>query len=98
MSIVTERINANKTPPPQADVKSGKLGAGQINNNKDLDVDAKKDEPSFFGSFFAKGKNQAAAKKGVSTMEAVCLILSCLWLFLTLVDTSLKPLFDPKQL
>jgi len=39
-----------------------------VNNNKDLDVDAKKDEPSFFGSFFApKG---AAKKKGVAAMEA----------------------------
>lgn len=71
MAIVTERMNANKPPPAQGDIKSGKLAPGQINNNKDLDVDAKKEEPGFFGSFFAnKGKAQAASKKGGSTMEA----------------------------
>jgi len=40
-----------------------------VNNNKDLDVDAKKDEPSFFGSFFAP-KGGAAKKKGVAAMDA----------------------------
>lgn len=40
-----------------------------MNNNKDLDVDAKKDEPSFFGSFFAP-KGGAAKKKGVAAMDA----------------------------
>ena len=39
MSIVTDRLNANKPPPQAADPKSGKLAQGQINNNKDLDVD-----------------------------------------------------------
>ncbi|KAJ7349069.1 Dynamin central region-domain-containing protein [Mycena albidolilacea] len=73
MAIVNERLNANKPPPPTADPKSGKLAPGQINNNRDLDVEAKKEEPSFFGSFFAP-KAKTATKKGgtstPSTMEA----------------------------
>ncbi|TFK46017.1 hypothetical protein OE88DRAFT_1668428 [Heliocybe sulcata] len=69
MAIVTDRLNANKPPPPQADPKSGKLGPGQINNNRDLDVESKKEEPSFFGSFFAN-KNQTVKKKGGAAMEA----------------------------
>ncbi|KAK7035782.1 vacuolar protein sorting-associated protein 1 [Favolaschia claudopus] len=72
MSIVNERLSANKPPPPTADPKSGKLAPGQINNNRDLDVEPKKDEPSFFGSFFApktKGSSKKAANTS-STMEA----------------------------
>ncbi|KAF7294691.1 hypothetical protein MIND_01006200 [Mycena indigotica] len=69
MTIVNDRLNANKPPPQAADPK--KLVPGQINNNKDLDVEAKKEEPSFFGSFFApKAKAAAAKKSGISTMEA----------------------------
>ena len=69
MSIVTERLNANK--PAQADSK-GKLAPGTLNNNKDLEVDVKKEEPSFFGSFFSGTKAHAASKKkGVAVMEAV---------------------------
>ncbi|KAG8993744.1 vacuolar protein sorting-associated protein 1 [Tulasnella sp. JGI-2019a] len=66
MSIVQERLNGNK-PPSGTDPKTGKVTAAQLNNNKDLDVDAKKEEPSFFGSFFpgVKGK-----KKGGPVMEA----------------------------
>lgn len=71
MSIITDRMNANKPPPP-VDSKGGKLAPGALNNNKDLDVDAKKEEPSFFGSFFS-AKNQPK-KKGAAVMEAV----SCL--------------------
>lgn len=77
MAIVNDRLNANKPPPPVADPKSGKLAPGQINNNKDLDVENKKEEPSFFGSFFSSAKGAAPKKKGgpvmesVSTMEAV---------------------------
>ena len=70
MSIVTERLNANKPPPPQENLKAGKLAPGTVNNNKDLDVDIKKEEPSFFGSFFS-GKAQPKKKDAVSTMEAV---------------------------
>ncbi|EUC67360.1 vacuolar dynamin-like GTPase, putative [Rhizoctonia solani AG-3 Rhs1AP] len=68
MSIVTDRLNANRPATP-ADPKSGKLAAGALNNNKDLDVDAKKEEPSFFGSFFPGNKNQPK-KKGAAIMEA----------------------------
>ena len=73
MAIITERLNANKPPPPAADPKSGKLAPGQINNNKDLDVDSKKEEPSFFGSFFSGKK---PTKKGPNTpsMESVSLL------------------------
>lgn len=67
MSIITDRMNANKPPPP-VDSKGGKLAPGALNNNKDLDVDAKKEEPSFFGSFFS-AKNQPK-KKGAAVMEA----------------------------
>ncbi|KAF8638794.1 hypothetical protein AX17_001853 [Amanita inopinata Kibby_2008] len=63
-AIVNDRLNANKPPPPANDPKSSRA---QINNNKDLDVD-KKEEPSFFGSFFSS--KSVAKKKGVSTMEA----------------------------
>jgi dynamin 1-like protein len=56
MSIVNDRINANKPPPAVHDPKSGRLA---VNNNKDLDVDVPKEEPSFFGSFFnAKNKKR----------------------------------------
>lgn len=47
------------------DPKSNK---NQINNNKDLDVDMRKEEPSFFGSFFAP--KAGAKKKGQQVMEA----------------------------
>ncbi|KAJ4475779.1 Dynamin central region-domain-containing protein [Lentinula aciculospora] len=70
MSIVTERFNASKPPPPQSDPKTGKLPPGAINNNKDLDVEAKKDDPGFFGSFFSSsGRTSRAgiAKKTGST-------------------------------
>lgn len=70
MSIVQDRLNANKPPPPQADPKTGKLAPGQINNNKDLDVEFRKEEPSFFGSFFAN-KQGTQKKKGGPVMEAV---------------------------
>jgi hypothetical protein len=69
MAIVADRLNINKPPPPAPDPKSGKLAPGQINNNKDLDVENKKEEPSFFGSFFAP--KAAAKKKGAPVMESV---------------------------
>lgn len=72
MSIVQDRLNANKPAAQQTDPKSGKLAAGVINNNRDLDVDLKKEEPSFFGSFFARGPNGQKKKpaSGASVMEA----------------------------
>jgi len=69
MAIVTDRLNAAKPPPAPVDTKSGKLGPGQINNNKDLDVEVKKEEPSFFGSFFTSSK-AAQKKKGGPVMDA----------------------------
>ncbi|KAK7434434.1 vacuolar protein sorting-associated protein 1 [Stygiomarasmius scandens] len=63
MSIVQDRLNANKPPLPASDPKSGKLAPGVINNNKDLDVEAKKEEPSFFESFFSSAKNGRTIKK-----------------------------------
>jgi len=75
MSIVSERLNANKPQAQPADggrsvdPKTGKLLPGAVNNNKDLDVDLKREEPGFFGSFFVKNKPQAGAKKG-PIMEA----------------------------
>ncbi|KAG6919914.1 vacuolar protein sorting-associated protein 1 [Tephrocybe rancida] len=65
-AVVTERLAAAK-PPPANDPKSQR--AAQVNNNKDLEVDAKKEEPSFFGSFFS-AKTGAAKKKGGPVMEA----------------------------
>lgn len=72
-TIVTERLNASKPAPAVDNPKSGKLAPGTINNNKDLEVDLKKEEPSFFGSFFsgAKGQTQTVKKKGLPTMESV---------------------------
>ena len=74
MSIIAERLGANKPQGQPADgrsvdPKTGKLMPGAINNNKDLDVDLRKEEPGFFGSFFVKSKAQAGAKKG-PVMEA----------------------------
>jgi vacuolar protein sorting-associated protein 1 len=69
MSIVNDRLNAAKPQPPANDPK--KVTASQINNNKDLDVEAKKDEPSFFGSFFSSASKNGK-KRGPNTpvMEA----------------------------
>lgn len=70
MSIIQERLNANKPPPPAADPKSGKLAPGQINGGRDLDVDPKKDESSFFGSFFSTAR-KGQPKKAGPVMESV---------------------------
>lgn len=80
MAIVTDRLTANR-PPVAADPK-GKVTPAALNNNKDLEVDMKKEEPSFFGSFFSSSKaaNVAAKKKGAAAMEPVgpfALWLSC---------------------
>jgi len=66
MSIVNDKMNANK--PATTDPK-GKLPTGAVNNNKDLDVDIKKEEPGFFGSFWKPG-SQPKKKAGASTMDA----------------------------
>jgi hypothetical protein len=64
MALVTDRLNANKPATPEP--KQGKMTAAQLNNNKDLEVDLKKEEPSSFGSFFSSSKSQQQkkAKKG----------------------------------
>jgi hypothetical protein len=70
MALVTDRLNANKPATPEP--KPGKVSSAQLNNNKDLEVDLKKEEPSFFGSFFSSSKaQQQKAKKGPQPMEAV---------------------------
>ncbi|KAI0045072.1 putative ember of the dynamin family of GTPase [Auriscalpium vulgare] len=66
MAIVTERLQKPATPEP----KGGKVTAAQLNNNKDLEVDLKKEEPSFFGSFFSAAKGGQPKKKGPQPIEA----------------------------
>ena len=68
-------MNANKPPPAADNPKTGKLAPGTINNSKDLDVEIKKEEPSFFGSFFSGAKGTAAVKKKGPTMESVRMYL-----------------------
>lgn len=64
-------MNVNKPAPAVDNPKTGKLAPGTVNNNKDLEVDLRKEEPSFFGSFFSGAKGPAAKKKGQPTMESV---------------------------
>ncbi|CCA66869.1 probable ember of the dynamin family of GTPases [Serendipita indica DSM 11827] len=66
MAIVSDRLNANKPAQSVPDPKTGKLAPGQINNNKDLEVDMKQ-ESGFFGSFFPK--QAAQQKKKAASME-----------------------------
>ncbi|KAG7562715.1 hypothetical protein FFLO_01875 [Filobasidium floriforme] len=68
MSIVQDRLNANKPVEKPLDPKSGKLAPGALNNGRDLDADYKKEEPSFFNSFFKK--DQTPKRKGTPVMEA----------------------------
>ena len=56
MALVTKRLNANKPTTPE--LKQGKVTSAQLNNNKDLEVDMKKEEQNFFGSFFCSAKSQ----------------------------------------
>ncbi|KAG8903351.1 vacuolar protein sorting-associated protein 1 [Tulasnella sp. 403] len=65
MTLITDRLNAAKPPPTEP--KPGKVTSAQLNNNKDLDVDLRKEEPSFFGSFFAAAKG--GKKKGGPVLE-----------------------------
>jgi len=62
-TIITERLSAAKGPQSQ-DPKATRLA---VNNSKDLDVDFKKEEHGFFGSFFAPKKD--AKKKGAAAMD-----------------------------
>ena len=63
-TLITERLST-KGPSPTQDPKNPRA---PMNNNKDLDVDLKKEEQSFFGSFFAPRKD--TKKKGAAAMEA----------------------------
>lgn len=94
MAIVNDRMNANKPPEKGIDPKTGKLAPGTLNNGKDLDTDPKKDDASFFGSFFAKDK--APRRKGGPVMEAVRLssglFASCFQ------DALLAPFLPAKKL
>jgi len=67
MAMVSDKLNANK--PPQTTEK-GKPNSTQINNNKDLEVDVKKEEPGFFGSFWNQKSAGKSKKVGAATMEA----------------------------
>lgn len=72
MSIVNERLNAAKPAEKPVDPKTGKL-SNALNNGKDLDTDMKKEEPSFFGSFFAKDAKQG--KRIGGKMEAPAAVI-----------------------
>ena len=63
MSIVNQRIEAAKPQPAAIDPKSGKLPPGALNNSRDLDVDLKKEEQGFFGSFWQGGNQKTPANK-----------------------------------
>ena len=65
-ALVTEKLSGPKPQPGPADPKQQRQQA--INNNKDLDVEVKKDE-GFFGSFFSRNGPQSK-KKGAAAMEA----------------------------
>ena len=77
MALITDRLNANK--PATSETKQGKLTPAQLNNNKDLGVDMKKEERSLFGSFFSSSKSQQQkAKKGPQAMEAARPVTVCI--------------------
>jgi len=91
MGIVTDRLNASKPPPT---TEKGKLTQGQINNNKDLDVEAKKEEPGFFGSFWNQKAAGKAKKVGAASMESVSRTgITCYgtWSFTILTATLSHP-------
>ncbi|KAJ7025646.1 Dynamin central region-domain-containing protein [Mycena alexandri] len=74
-SVANERLNTARPTATLLDSKTGKLAQGQINNDRDLDVEAKKEDPGFFSSFFSKGKSggpatQTNGQLPASTMEA----------------------------
>jgi hypothetical protein len=65
-AIVTERINGSKPQQPSA----GDTKRLQVNNNKDLDVDPRDKESSFFGSFFSASKKTDKPSSKKTSMEA----------------------------
>lgn len=87
MAMVSDKLNANKPQPT-----GGKGGAtpGGVNNNKDLEVDVKKEEPGFFGSFWNQKTTGKSKKVGAATMEAVSIgVITChrTWKFMMLMTT-----------
>ncbi|KAF7342763.1 Vacuolar protein sorting-associated protein 1 [Mycena sanguinolenta] len=70
-AIVNERINpARPATPPGA--RSPKVLPGQLNNGRDLDVEAKKEDPGFFSSFFPSRRrgSRTSVVAAPTTMEA----------------------------
>ncbi|KZV68057.1 hypothetical protein PENSPDRAFT_653499 [Peniophora sp. CONT] len=67
MSIVQERLAAGKPQTPEPGAKGGKV---PINNQKDLDVDPRREEQSFFSTFFSAASKGQPKKKGPQPMEA----------------------------
>jgi replication fork clamp-binding protein CrfC len=69
MALVSDRLAASRPAEKAADPK--KISAAAINNNRDLEVTDKKEEPSFFSTFFPAGARAAQPKKkaGASVME-----------------------------
>ncbi|KAF7326480.1 hypothetical protein MSAN_01990800 [Mycena sanguinolenta] len=63
-AIVTERINAAARPASPTPSK-----AATVNNGRDLDVEAKKDESGFFSSFFP-GKSKAGSTSTPTATKA----------------------------
>ena len=77
MAQVSEKLNANKPPPTS---EKGKPTPVQLNNGKDLDVDPKKEESGFFGSFWSQKTAGKQKKVGAATMEAVSTPgITCHW-------------------
>ena len=75
MAMVSDKLNANKPPP-----EKGKINPAQLNNNKDLDVDPKKEEPGFFGSFWNQKAAGKSKKVGAASMESVSWPgITCYW-------------------
>jgi len=68
MALVSDKLNAAKPP---VTTEKGKLPPGHLNNNKDLDVEIKKEEPGFFGSFWNQKAGGKQKKVGAATMESV---------------------------
>jgi hypothetical protein len=62
------------------DDRERKAPHGQVNNNKDLDVEPKKEEPGFFGSFWNQKTAGKPKKVGAATMESVSRTgITCYW-------------------
>jgi hypothetical protein len=66
MSLVSDRMAAAR-PAEKVDPK--KISSAALNNGRDLESDIKKEEPSFFSTFFPAGKKNEPKKKGVSVMD-----------------------------